>query len=117
MVGWVILLSFLSCFLKLVCYAHVFPCIFSALRPVLGGFITPAGCTKLELESSISYALAVTGFLLWVQGPYQWCPGRARTYGNTVVPVSHPGRGSMRVPSIALLDPFFSFLSFSFFSF
>ena len=26
MVGWVILLSFLSCFLKLVCYAHVFPC-------------------------------------------------------------------------------------------
>ena len=31
---------------------------------MLGGFITPAGCTKLELESSISYALAVTGFLL-----------------------------------------------------
>ena len=27
MVGWVILLSFLSYFLKLVCYAHVFPCI------------------------------------------------------------------------------------------
>ena len=26
MVGWVILLSFLSYFLKLVCYAHVFPC-------------------------------------------------------------------------------------------
>ena len=68
MVGWVALpfFSFLF-FFKLVCYAHVFPCIFSALRPVLGGFITPAGCTKLELESSISSALAVTGFLLWVQ--------------------------------------------------
>ena len=26
MVGWVILLSFLSYFFKLVCYAHVFPC-------------------------------------------------------------------------------------------
>ena len=26
MVGWVILLSFLSYLLKLVCYAHVFPC-------------------------------------------------------------------------------------------
>ena len=116
MVGWVALpfFSFLF-FFKLVCYAHVFPCIFSALRPVLGDFITPAGCTKLEL--SISYALAVTGFLLWVQGPCQWCPSRARTYGNTVVPVSHPGRGSIRVPSTALLDPFFSFLSFSFFSF
>ena len=29
MVGWVILLSFLSCFLKLVCYAHVFPCMYT----------------------------------------------------------------------------------------
>ena len=27
MVGWFILLSFLSYFFKLVCYAHVFPCI------------------------------------------------------------------------------------------
>ena len=41
---------------------------------VLGGFITPAGCTKLKLESSISYALAVTGFLLWVQDPCSVVP-------------------------------------------
>ena len=29
MVGWVILLSFLSYFFKLVCYAHVFPCTYT----------------------------------------------------------------------------------------
>ena len=26
--------------------------------PVLGGFVTPAGCTRLNLELSIFYALA-----------------------------------------------------------
>ena len=29
-----------------------------ALSPVLGGFVTPAGCTRLNLELSIFYALA-----------------------------------------------------------
>ena len=30
-------------------------------------------------------------------------------YGNAVVPVLHPGRGSIHAPSTALLDPFFSY--------
>ena len=78
---------------------------------MLGGFITPAGCTGLKLESSMFHALAVTSFLFpfWL-GPcgvvYYY---KARTRGETVVPVSYPGRGSMRIPSVALLDPFLSF--------
>jgi hypothetical protein len=33
-----------------------------ALSPVLGGLITPAGCTKLNSKLSIFYALAMTSF-------------------------------------------------------
>ncbi len=74
---------------------------------MLGGFITLAGCTVLKLESSIFYALAFTGF-------FSGCCG-ARMYGEAVVPVSYPGRGSMHVPFIALWD--LAFLSFCLSSF
>ena len=77
---------------------------FLALRPVLGGFITPAGCTKLKVKLSIFYALAIASFLLKVYRSLTMCFSRARTCGNAIVSVSNPGSGLIRGPSITLLD-------------
>ena len=51
----------------LVCYAHVFPCIIQPSDLCLVVLLfRQTVATWLELELSISYALAVAGFLFWV---------------------------------------------------
>ena len=83
----------------------MFSMYFSTFRPMLGGFITPASCMKLNSESGIIYALAITSL-------FGIC--RTKVRGEAVVLVSNPSRGPR---PLVLCCPTFSFLFLSFFFF
>ena len=65
---------------------------------MLGGLVTLAGCTMLNSELSIFYALAITSSLLHVE----WM------YGEAVVLVSNPSSSSVLL--FCMLFPFFPFI-------
>ena len=53
-------------------------------QPVLGCFITPAGCSRLNSELGIFYALAVTSFFLNVQAQH-WRGNKIESLGKRMV--------------------------------
>ena len=74
MVGWVILLSFLSYFFKLVCYAHVFPCMYICVHTLYMIVLTlQNSCTLRYIYVVWRDLVSVSIYGAWVREPsFTW---------------------------------------------